>query len=133
MDCRKGIGANLVEFCRYTVGQRQTADETMRGYDQGYSAKAIRIRLLAVRCFARAGRRSRDGTLVVFSVRPVQGHTLTALPPGQYGIEVNDDDIISGDLGRKLRTLGLILDSPDAESGMLLVSPFLSRPRGTGK
>jgi hypothetical protein len=27
-------------------------------------------------------------------------------------------------LGRNLRMLGLILDSPDAESGMLLVPPF---------
>ena len=41
-----------------------------------------------------------------------------------YGIDVSVDDIAKSDLGRKLRVLGLVLDSPDAESGMLLVPPF---------
>jgi hypothetical protein len=33
-------------------------------------------------------------------------------------------NIGSSELGRQLRMLGLILDSPDAESGILLVPPF---------
>jgi len=41
-----------------------------------------------------------------------------------YGIRVDRDNVTTGDLGRKLRMLGLVLDSPDAESGMLLVPPF---------
>ena len=43
---------------------------------------------------------------------------------GLYGIRVDRDDLTSSDLGRQLRMLGLVLDSPDAESGMLLVPPF---------
>jgi hypothetical protein len=41
-----------------------------------------------------------------------------------YGFDLGIDEISNGDLGRKLRMLGLVLDSPDAESGMLLVPPF---------
>jgi hypothetical protein len=35
-------------------------------------------------------------------------------------------DIPQNELGHQLRMLGLVLDSPDAESGMLLVPPFLT-------
>jgi hypothetical protein len=41
-----------------------------------------------------------------------------------YGIAVDGRDIARNDLGVQLRMLGLVLDSPDAESGMLLLPPF---------
>ena len=41
-----------------------------------------------------------------------------------YGIAVDRYDIARNDLGHQLRMLGLVLDSPDAESGMLLLPPF---------
>jgi hypothetical protein len=41
-----------------------------------------------------------------------------------YGIAVDRQDIARNDLGHQLRMLGLVLDSPDAESGMLLLPPF---------
>ena len=122
---KKGIGANLFEFCRYVLGQRQTADETLRGYDQGYylrkkgdyaSAQLIvsfgPVAVLAmVQCCLQnaAGPRS---------IQALCRHML------EYGIKLQGDDVINGELGRKLRTLGLVLDSPDAESGMLLMRPF---------
>jgi hypothetical protein len=34
------------------------------------------------------------------------------------------ENISSSEIGKELRMLGLILDSPDAESGILLVPPF---------
>ncbi len=123
--CKKGIGSNLAEYCRYTLGQRQTADESLRGYDQGYflrkraeyssapyvfSMGPVAI-LVMVHCslVERAGSRS---------IQSLVRHLAS------YGIELGTDDIATGELGRKLRTLGLVLDSPDAESGMLLVEPF---------
>ena len=123
--CKKGIGSNLTEYCRYALGQRQTADEALRGYDQGYflrkraayaSAPYVvsmgPVAILAmVHCSLVEGAGSR-------SIQSLVRHL------GSYGIELNRDDIASGELGRKLRTLGLVLDSPDAESGMLLVEPF---------
>ena len=123
--CKKGIGSNLTEFCRYTLGQRQTVDESLRGYDQGYflrkrgdyssapyvvSMGPVAI-LSLVHCSLIEGAGSR-------SIQSLVRHLAS------YGIELNGDDIATGELGRKLRTLGLVLDSPDAESGMLLVEPF---------
>ena len=43
----------------------------------------------------------------------------------EYGIDVDMGDVSSGDLAQQLRMLGLILDSPDAEGGMLLDSTVL--------
>jgi hypothetical protein len=46
-----------------------------------------------------------------------------------YGIAIDRHEIAASDLGHQLRMLGLVLDSPDAESGMLLLPPFtLNRP-----
>ncbi len=41
-----------------------------------------------------------------------------------YGVTVDKHEIARNDLGHQLRMLGLVLDSPDAESGMLLLPPF---------
>lgn len=134
LACKRGIGSNIAEFCRYALGQRQTADESLRGYDQGYQLRKRAeyasapwvvslgpVAVLAVVhcCLAEAaGPRS---------VQRLSEHL------AWYGIDVDRDDIGKGDLGRKLRMLGLVLDSPDAESGMLLVPPFdLSGIQGAG-
>jgi hypothetical protein len=46
-----------------------------------------------------------------------------------YGIAIDRHEIAENDLGHQLRMLGLVLDSPDAESGMLLLPPFtLNQP-----
>lgn len=123
--CKKGIGSNLVEFARYVLGQRQATDETMRGYDQGYilgkkgdqgrgqwivSMGPVSI-LALVHCCLRDASGPR-------SIQKLCQHL------GLYGIGIHRDDVNASDLGRKLRTLGLVLDSPDAESGILLIPPF---------
>ncbi len=43
---------------------------------------------------------------------------------GQYGIRISPDEVAGSKLGKSLRTLGLVLDSPDAEGGMVLLNPF---------
>lgn len=125
VSCKRGIGSNLVEFCRYTLGQRQTADENLRGYDQGYELRKRAnyasapwvisfgpVALLAlVHCCLEEAAGPR-------SVQRLSEHLLW------YGIEIDRDDIAKGEIGRNLRMLGLVLDSPDAEGGMLLVPPF---------
>jgi hypothetical protein len=132
LACKKGIGSNLVEFCRYTLGQRQTADESLRGYDQGYFLRkktdyskspfvfsmgpASILTLVHCSLFNAAGPKS---------IQALRRHM------AQYGVGVTREDVMSGELGRKLRVLGLVLDSPDAEGGMLLVSPFNGMERGT--
>lgn len=125
ISCKKGIGSNIFEFCRYNLGQRQSISPAQRGYDQGY--------FLQKRGDARAAP-------WIFSLGPVAilalVHCCLSEVKGPrsvhrlsehlslYGVEIGMDDLSIGDLGRKLRMLGLVLDSPDAESGMLLVPPF---------
>ena len=123
--CKRGIGSNIVEFCRHVLGQRQAATETLRGYDQGYvlrkkasyssapwvvSLGPVSILALVHCCLRQAvGPRSIQRLCVHLDA---------------YGLEVDRDDIATGELGGHLRMLGLVLDSPDAETGMLLVPPF---------
>jgi hypothetical protein len=123
--CKKGIGSNLIEFARHALGQRQTNDETLRGYDQGYvlrkrseyksSPWVVSLGPVALLALTHCCLKDAAGPR---SVQRLCQHL------GNYGINVDQDDVAKGDLGRKLRMLGLVYDSPDAESGMLLVSPF---------
>ena len=123
--CKNGIGSNLVEFGRHTLGQRQTANERLRGYDQGYILRKkgehasapwiVSLGPVAVLAVVHCCLREASGPR---SVQRLCQHL------SLYGIDVDRDDIAKSDLGRKLRMLGLVLDSPDAESGMLLVPPF---------
>lgn len=125
ISCKRGIGSNMSEFAIYVLAQRQTADKSLRGYDQGFllrkrgEYKAAPwivslgpVALLAVVhcCLSEvSGPRS---------VQRLQEHLLA------YGVAVKADDFAKSDLSRNLRMLGLVLDSPDAEGGMLLVPPF---------
>lgn len=126
LSCRKGVGSNINEFVRHVLGQRQTANDTLRGYDQGYvlrkagpsSSSPWVVSLGPVAVLA----------LVHCSLAGVGGprsvHRL-AQHLARYGVSMNHRDIPQNDLGHQLRMLGLVLDSPDAESGMLLVPPFV--------
>ena len=125
LACKKGIGSNLIEFARHSLGRRQTAEPTLRSYDQSYVLKKRGaannspwivslgpVALLAlVHCCLRQYRGPR-------SVRHLSQHLAL------YGISLSVDNISASELGKELRMLGLILDSPDAESGILLVPPF---------
>jgi hypothetical protein len=125
--CRKGIGANMMEFSRHVLYQRQTADPILRGYDQGYvlrkksSSKSspwiCALGPVAVLALVHCALAGLSGPR---SVRQLTKHLAA------YGIVVDHRDIAGNDLGHHLRMLGLVLDSPDAESGMLLVPPFAS-------
>lgn len=123
--CKKGIGSNILEFAQYTLGQRQTMDETLRGYDQGYflrkrgearnSPWVLALGPASVLAMAHCCLHEVKGPR---SVQRLAAHM------SSYGIEFDLHGLNDSDLGRQLRMLGLVLDSPDAESGMLLVPPF---------
>ncbi|AGB48216.1 hypothetical protein Mesau_05996 [Mesorhizobium australicum WSM2073] len=133
--CRKGIGSNINEFVRHVLGQRQTANPTLRGYDQGYVLKKagasanspwiVSLGPVAVLALVHCSLAGVGG--------PRSVHRL-AQHLAQYGVSMAHRDIPQNDLGQQLRMLGLVLDSPDAESGMLLVPPFrLSPVSGRGQ
>jgi hypothetical protein len=125
--CKKGIGSNIMEFARHVLGQRQAANPVLRGYDQGFVLKkrgpgngapwVVGMGPVAILALVHC---SLAGATGPRSVRRLSQH-LSA-----YGIAVDHRDISTNDLGHQLRMLGLVLDSPDAESGMLLVPPFPS-------
>lgn len=127
--CRKGIGSNLNEFVTYSLQQRQTANPRLRGYDQGYLLRKRGIHasspwIVSLGPVAAIA-------LVHCSLSEVAGprsvHRL-AQHLAQYGVSMDHRDIPHNELGHQLRMLGLVLDSPDAESGMLLVPPFRPAP-----
>ncbi|WP_026145047.1 hypothetical protein [Pseudomonas asplenii] len=123
--CKKGIGSNLMEFTRHVLGQRQAAAALLRGYDQGYilrkngnsssSPWIVSLGPVAVLALVHCALAGMGG--------PRSVHRLGQHLEG-YGIAVDKHDIARNDLGHQLRMLGLVLDSPDAESGMLLLPPF---------
>lgn len=125
LNCKKGIGANLLEFARHALGQRQTAVQLLKGYDQGYVLKkngnnptspwVVSLGPVAVLALVHCALAGMGGPRSIHRL----GQHLAA-----YGIVVDRHDIARNDLGHQLRMLGLVLDSPDAESGMLLLPPF---------
>lgn len=129
INCKSGIGNNINEFCRYVLGQRQTANAALRGYDQGYAMRkrseaqnaqfVISLGPVAVLSLVHC---------CLWSVRGPRSVQRLAQHLAAYGIAVSVEEIAHSDLGQKLRMLGLVLDSPDAESGMLLVPPFTCVP-----
>jgi hypothetical protein len=133
LNCKKGIGSNLIEFCRYTLGQRRTADANLRGYDQGYELRqradyktapwVVSLGPVALLALVHCCLEEVNGPR---SVQRLCEHL------AWYGLEVNQDDVAKNDLGRNLRMLGIVLDSPDAEGGMLLIPPFESVRSASG-
>jgi hypothetical protein len=127
MNCKKGIGANMVEFARHVLGQRDPAEPLLRGYDQGYVLKkkgasaaspwVVSLGPASVLALVHCALAGMSGPR---SIHRLGQHL------GAYGIAIDRHDIAGNDLGYQLRMLGLVLDSPDAESGMLLLPPFTS-------
>ena len=125
LGCTKGIGKNLLEFARHVLGQRQTAAQLLKGYDQGYVLKKkgsspsspwiVSLGPVAVLALVHCALHGMGGPRSIHTL----GQHLEA-----YGVAVDRHDIARNDLGHQLRMLGLVLDSPDAESGMLLLPPF---------
>lgn len=123
--CRRGIGSNINEFVTGSLQQRQTANPRLRGYDQGYllrkqgthtnSPWSVSLGPVATVALVHC---SLSGVAGPRSVHRLAQHL------AEYGVTTDHRDIPQNELGHQLRILGLVLDSPDAESGMLLVPPF---------
>jgi hypothetical protein len=122
---KKGIASNIIEFVRHVLGQRQTAEPGMDSYDQGYYLR-------------KRGTHASSPWLVSLGPVAVMGivHSCTqgtrtprniqdfCLHLSQYGLDVRPQDVTGSSLGITLRNLGLVIDSPDAEGGMVIKNPF---------
>jgi len=125
LACSGGITSNLFEFLRYSLGQRQTVDPETRNYDQGYwikkkgayksapwiiAAGPVSLMMMAY-CCAQESQAPR-------TIDDFCKHL------GQYGIAIKPVDLSSNGLSQSLRDLGIVIDSPDAEGGMVVLNPF---------
>jgi hypothetical protein len=122
-----GPGNNLKEFFRYSLAARDTLSESERGYDQSYWIKrvgvgpAARYRFeagpVSLTTFAHCCQDSR-GRLATF------GRFVEHL--AQYGVDARLQAASGSPLESALRRLGITLDSPDADVGMVILDPLPS-------
>jgi hypothetical protein len=121
-----GPPQNLFYFLRYALGQLQAREPAMKSYDQAYLLKKQNrspaspwpvdpgpvLLLLLVHCCCRW-----------------VGGAFTGVDDlhrylSAYGIHAPAGSLQGGAAGRHLERLGLVVDSPDAGGGRLLVDPF---------
>lgn len=122
--CASGYTKNLFEFARHTLGQINTKDPDQRCYDLAYliayarerrprlaqPGPAMLIMLVHACCKAKPS--------IPVSLDDFRRHL------GEYGVHVPAGELVDGKTGRDLAMLGLVVDSPDAAGGRLLVPPF---------
>ena len=130
LTCKDGITSNMLEFFDYIIRQRRTNDIDLKGYDQGYLSR-------------KSGEYSAAPWVLSFGPVAVMALTHCCANDAKfpknirdfcehleaYGISISTHDLAEGNLGVTMRNLGIILDSPDAEGGMMITSPFSSSER----
>jgi hypothetical protein len=123
-QCRSGYTKNLLEFARHSLGQIKTKDPEQRCYDLAYllayagdrkpltvqPGPAMLVTLVHACCRAKAD--------IPTSIDEFRRYL------GDYCLNVRAGELNSGKTGGDLSRLGLVIDSPDAAGGRLLVPPF---------
>ncbi len=118
-----GFAKNLLEFIRYTLIQMQTQKDEQKAYDQGY----LVYRKSRVTHIVQPG----PATLImlVHACCRALGEAPASLDDfklhlAHYGLRAPAGELQLGQTSRDLERLGLVVDSPDAGGGRLLVDPF---------
>jgi hypothetical protein len=123
-QCKSGYTKNLFEFARHSLGQVKAKDPDQRCYDLAYllaysddrkplpvqPGPAMLVTLVHACCTANPS--------IPVSLDDFRQHL------GDYGLRVPAGELLHGRTGRDLAMLGLVIDSPDAAGGRLLVKPF---------
>lgn len=130
---KSGAPKNLLEFMAHTLQKRREERERNIQYDHGYllaqptnaknSPYVVRPGpvLLMAMCYCTAMEMRGAPT----TLQDLANHF------SRYGIKVSTGDLQEGMLARDLEEIGVIIDSPDAGGGRLIVNPF-SRLNGGG-
>jgi hypothetical protein len=121
-----GFANNINEFVRYSLSQLQPRDPELQSYDQSYilhkrnnasnspwvvqPGPTTLIVLVATCCRSAGSAPSNIGDL--------------KLHLSDYGVHASAGELQDGIIARDLELLGLVIDSPDAAGGRLLVDPF---------
>ena len=117
--------SKVIEFVRSVLGQRQTNEHGLESYDQGYylgkkgeyrsSPWIVSMGPVSVISIAFACTSLKEGPA---TIEDFCSHLKS------YGIELDIEEVARSGIGKTLRNLGLVLDSPDAEGGMIIINPF---------
>ncbi len=121
-----GFPKNLLEFARYSLMQLQPGDDELKSYDQAY--------LLSRKNRAtNSPRPVQPGPAALILLVHTCCASLSGMPAtledfkahlAEYGLRAPAGELQNGQTARDLEVLGLIVDSPDAGGGRLLVDPF---------
>lgn len=125
LTCSTGITANIFEFLRYSLGQRQTVDPEARNYDQGYWIKK-KGNYKSAKWILAAGPVSLMALAYCCAYTSPAPRTIDDFCRhlDYYGILINPVELLSSGLSQSLRDLGIVIDSPDAEGGGVVLNPF---------
>lgn len=129
-----GFPKNMREYIRHSLGQIDARDPEQKSYDQAYlirnKSTAKRETFLSVVVnpgpamlisLVNACYHEKDKRLA--SLEDLRMHF------SDYGLHVPAGELSGGQVGKDLQKLGLVVDSPDAAGGRLLVPPFNSTLR----
>lgn len=123
LNAQSGISKNLYEFLRHTLGQLSVANNEMRSYDQAYILYQKNRTTWLVQ----------PGPVTLIMLVHACCKSFCDIPVSiddfrtflaEYGIFAPAGELLGGQMGRDLERLGLVVDSPDAGGGRLLVDPF---------
>lgn len=123
-----GFSKNMKEFARHSLGQIDARDLEQKSYDQAYlfrnkNAAAKRETLQIVvpgpaMLIAMVNACCHDKAKHLASLEDLRIHF------ADYGLYAPAGELAGGQAGKDLQKLGLVVDSPDAAGGRLLVPPF---------
>ena len=124
-DCKKGTSKNVLEFLEHIARQRITSEAGLESYDQGYYIEkkgnyasapwVVGLGPLSILLMVHCAASRVTGPCTV-------QHLCEQL--ARYGINA-ELALGSGEvLNKKLRDMSIAVDSPDAEGGMVIISPL---------
>ena len=126
VSARSGSPKNLYEFLAHTLRRRPSKEASMNEHDQGYLLAKL------------PGPRNapwvvRPGPVLLMAMchstyRSMRGAPVTlqhlARHFSLYGVRLSTGDLQEGEIARDLGALGVLVDSPDAGGGRLVLDPF---------
>lgn len=123
--CKTGTSKNILEFISYVVRQRQTSEAGLESYDQGYYLRKRGAHSSAPWVVGLGP----TALLLMVHCTAVQSNgpcTIADLIKqlSFYGLEAEIQQDSNSIFYKLLRSLGLVIESPDAEGGMVINSPF---------
>ncbi|MBY6188307.1 hypothetical protein KUV89_16960 [Marinobacter hydrocarbonoclasticus] len=123
--CKSGTSKNVLEFLEHVTRQRITSEPGLESYDQGFYLQkkgshssapwVVGLGPLSVLLMVHCANSRNQGPCTVNAL---------AKQLAKYGIDVGTQLGQGGSLTTSLRDMSIAVDSPDAEGGMVLVSPL---------